>query len=386
MKDDTARYERLLKRYQAGDLSRRSFLSLLGSAGLAAGVVGGPLGFISRKALAEEAVSSVRYDGWGGVVSKAFEKYAFTPFTDKTGIKVISGTFSGADEFLTQVKAASPGSYDIFHASGVFDYARYTNLGLGSKLDESRIPNLKLVMSALEAPLRKVSGGSLSAVPYDYGSTGIGYNTDKISEDEIKEKGAKILIDAKYKGKIGAWSDWRTRMWYGALTSDQDPNDIKDTEAAWDAVRKNRDLLLKYWSSGAELMNLLGNEEIWLTEAWSGRVAALQKQGHPIGFYNPPQVFSWQECLFVIKGSPMKACEELLNFMLKPEVQIAVAQGQSYAPALDPTKYDLPQDIQDLPTFDPTGTLKGFTFADPAYWNGHEQEWSQKFEHIKSGF
>lgn len=39
--DDTKRYERLLERYRNGDLERRSFLGLLGCAGLAAGVVGG---------------------------------------------------------------------------------------------------------------------------------------------------------------------------------------------------------------------------------------------------------------------------------------------------------------------------------------------------------
>lgn len=384
MKDDTARYEKLYQRYREGGLSRRSFLRLLGVAGGAAGMVGGPFGVMTRDAWAE--VKQVRFDGWGGVVSKAFEKYAFKPFTQKTGIDVTSGTFSSGDEFLTRVKASSPGDYNIFHASGVFDYARYVNLGWGTTLDESKIPNLKLAMTALEAPLRKLSDGKLSAVPYDYGSTGIGYNKNHISEDEIKKKGAKILIDSKYKKKIGGWSDWRTRVWYGALQTDQDPNDIKDMDAVWDALRKNRDLVLKYWHSGAELMSLLANEEIWVTEAWSGRVAALQKEGHPIGFYNPPHVFSWQECMFVLKGSPMSTCEELLNFMLKPEVQIKVAEGQSYAPALDPTKWDLPEDIRNLPTFDPTGTLKGYTFADPNYWNGHEQAWSRKFEQIKAGF
>ncbi len=384
MKDDTARYDNLYKRYREGGLSRRSFLRLLGVAGAAAGVVGGPFGYMTRDAWAE--VKQVRFDGWGGVVSKAFEKHAFKPFTDKTGIDVISGTFSSGDEFLTRVKASSQGDYNIFHASGVFDYARYVNLGWNSVLDESRIPNLKLVMTALEAPLRRLSDGKLSAVPYDYGSTGIGYNKNRISEDEIKEKGAKILIDAKYKKKIGAWSDWRTRVWYGAMQTGQDPNDIKDMDAVWDALRKNRDLVLKYWHSGAELMSLLANEEIWVTEAWSGRVAALQKEGHPIGFYNPPDVFSWQECMFVLKGSPMEACEELLDFMLKPEVQIEVAKAQSYAPALDPTKWDLPEEVRNVPTFDPTGTLKGYTFADPKYWNGNQQAWSRKFEQIKAGF
>jgi len=338
----------------------------------------------ARQALA--AVDQVRFDGWGGVVSEAFQKYAFTPFTEKTGIKVIDGTFGGGDEYLSRVKASQPGEYNIAHLSGVFDYVRYTNLGLGSTLDESKIPNLEHVIPKLTEVFRKVSDGKLSCVPYDYGTTGIAYNRKYISDEEVKEKGARILIDEKYKKKIGGWSDWRTRIWYASLQTDQDPNNATDMDAVWDAVRTNRDLLLKYWSSGAELMSLLAEEEIYVTEGWSGRIYALQEQGHDIGYMDPPNGFGWQECLFVIKGSPMGACEELLNFMLAPETSIAVAEGQNYPPALDPKKVDLGSKIPKLPAFDPTGTLSGLTFADPAYWNGHEQAWSKKFSQVQKGY
>ena len=101
---------------------------------------------------------------------------------------------------------------------------------------------------------------------------------------------------------------------------------------------------------------------------------------------DPPNGFGWQECMFVIKGSPLEACEELLNFMLAPETAIAVAEGQNYPPALDPNKVDLGDKIPTLPAFDPTGTLDGLTFADPEYWNGHEQEWSKTFGRVQKGY
>jgi spermidine/putrescine transport system substrate-binding protein len=172
----------------------------------------------------------------------------------------------------------------------------------------------------------------------------------------------------------------------GALQTNQDPNDIKDIDAVWDAVRTHRDLALKYWTSGAELMSLLAEEEIYVTEGWSGRIYALQEQGHDIGYMDPPNGFGWQECLFVLKGSPMEACEELLNFMLDPATSIAVAEGQNYPPALDPQKVDLGKKIPTLPAFDPTGTLSGLTFADPGYWNGNEQDWSKTFGRVQKGY
>ncbi len=379
--DDTTRYTRLLERYRNGDLSRRSFLGLIGAAGAAYGLQTP----FARLAQAQD-VTQVRFDGWGGVVSEAFRRHAFDPYTEATGVRVVDGTFAGADEYLAQVRASSPGEFNIAHLSGVFDYARYVNFGLDVELNIDNIPNMGLVMDALTSAYRRITPDHLSAVPYNYGTTGLAYNRAHISDEEMREKGARILIDPAYEGRIGGWGEWRTRIWYGALQTDQDPNDIQDMEAVWDAIRQHRDLALKYWGSGAELMSLLAEEEIVVTEAWSGRIAALQEQGHDIGYYDPPNGFGWQECLFVLRGSPVEACEELLDFMLAPETSIAVAEGQNYPPALDPTQIDLGEKIPTLPAFDPTGTLSGLTFADPAYWNGNEAEWSETWSRVQRGF
>src|SRR6056297_548375 len=363
--DNTTRYERLRERYMNGDIDRRGFLGLIGAAGLAYGVQT-PFAKFAHA----QTVSQVRFDGWGGVVSEAFREHAFDPYTAKTGIEVVDGTFGGGDEYLSRVKASQEGEYNIAHLSGVFDYARYHNLGLSTVLNEDNIPNLQYVIPKLVDVFRNVTDGKLSCVPYDYGTTGLAYNRKYISDEEMQEKGAKILIDEAHKGKIAGWGDWRTRMWYAALQTGQNPNSIEDVDAAWDAVRAHRDLSLKYWGSGAELMSLLAEEEIHVTEGWSGRIYALQEQGHDIGYMDPPNGFGWQECMFVIKGSPLEACEELLNFMLAPETPIAVAEGQNYPPALDPNKVDLGDKIPTLPAFD---------------WNGTEQEWAETFGRIDMG-
>jgi spermidine/putrescine transport system substrate-binding protein len=379
--DNTKRYHRLRERYRNGDLDRRTFLGLIGAAGVAYGLHT-PFAGLARA----QDVSQVRFDGWGGVVSEAFRRHAFDPYTEATGITVIDSTFAGADEYLAQVRASQEGEYNIAHLSGAFDYARYHNFGLTSELNLDNIPNMQFVMPRLTEVYYSITPDALSAVPYNYGTTGLAYNRSVISDEEMREKGAGILIDPEYEGRIGGWGEWRTRIWYGALQTGQDPNNIEDMEAVWDAIRTHRDLALKYWASGAELMSLLAEEEIVVTEGWSGRIAALQEQGHDIGYYDPPNGYGWEECLFVIRGSPIEACEELLNFMLDPETSIAVAEGQNYPPALDPTKVDLGEKVPTLPAFDPTGTLAGLTFAVPEYWNGNEAEWSEMFGRVQRGF
>ncbi len=377
--------DRVYDAYKSGRLSRRHFLKYLAMAGASLGLVGSPFASAVTNAFAAE---SIRFDGWGGSTSEAFRKYAFKPFTEATGIKVIEGEFGDMNSYLTRVKASYPpgGEFNIAHLSAVFDYARYAELGFATVLDETKIPNLSNVMESMIKPLRDITKGTLSAVPYDLGQTGIAYNTNKISKEKAEKLGVALLWDKELQGKLGSWEgDFRTNMWYAALHTGQSPNNMTDLKAIWAALREQRDLMKKYWSSGAELMSLLANEEIYATVAWSGRVAALQQEGHPIGYLSPKGTYSWMEYLFVLKGTDLEVAQKLLNFMLEPAAAIAVAEGQNYPPSLDPTKVTLTDKIKAMPAFDPTGKLDGYLFADPAYWNANQLEWTEQWDRIKAG-
>ncbi|WP_442581704.1 extracellular solute-binding protein [Mesorhizobium sp. ASY16-5R] len=374
----TRRLEGLVERHGNGDLSRRHFLGLTAAAAAAAGV---SMPWIGR-ALA--AATEVRFDGWGGVVQEAIDKFAFQPYTAKTGLKVVQGTFGDENEIITKIKTAKEGDYQVIHSSGVNYYIKYVQAGWNSEINEANIPNMANVLTAMIEPFRKITP-KLSAIPYDYGTTGIAYNTTVISPEEAKEKGASLLADAKYAGKVGGYADMTTRVWYAALATGQDPNKITDMDAVWAKVRETRDLAKKFWSSGAELMDLLTKGEIVVTDAWSGRVAALQQQGQPIGYLDPAGSYAWMEDMLVLKGSPMAECEELINFMLDPATSIAVAEGQNYPPSLDPTKVKLTDKIAKLPAFDPTGEMKALTFADPVYWADNEDAWTKQWDRISKG-
>ncbi|NNF99945.1 MAG: extracellular solute-binding protein [Desulfobacteraceae bacterium] len=377
--------DRVYDAYKNGRLNRRHFLKYLGLAGASLGLVGVPFGGAVRDAW---AAKSIRFDGWGGSVSDAFREHAFKPFTTATGIKVIDGEFGDMNSYLTRVKASYPpgGEFNIAHLSAVFDYARYADLGFASVLDESKIPNLKNVMVSMIKPLREITKGTLSAVPYDLGQTGIAYNTKHISKAKAEELGTSLLWYKSLKGKLGSWGgDFRTNMWYAALHTGQSPNNMTDLKAVWAALREQRGLMKKYWNSGAELMSLLANGEIYATVAWSGRVAALQQEGHPIGYLSPKGTYSWMEYLFVLKGTDLEVAQKLLNFMLEPAAAIAVAEGQNYPPSLDPSKVELTEKIKKMPAFDATGKLDGYLFANPEYWNANQVEWTEKWDRIKAG-
>jgi len=374
----TKRLERLLDRYRNGGLDRRTFLGLTAAAAASVGLS------TRWSGAALAATSEVRFDGWGGVVQEAIDKYAFQPYTAKTGRKVVQGTFDDENVVLTKIKSANPGDFHIIHSSGVEYYKKYIDGGYTSEINEANIPNMVNVMAAMIEPFRKMTP-KLSCVPYDYGTTGIAYNTKVISKEEAEEKGAMLLVDPKYSGKIGAYGDMVTRVWYASLQTGQDPNAATDMDAVWAKVREARDMTKKYWGSGAELMDLLAKEEIVVTEAWSGRIAALQQQGAPVAYHDPKGSYAWMEDMLILKGAPMAECEELVNFMLDPATAIAVAEGQNYPPSLDPKKVKLTDKIAALPAFDPTGEMKALTFADPNYWAANSDAWTKEWNRIANG-
>jgi spermidine/putrescine transport system substrate-binding protein len=383
--DSTKRYDQLRERMGNGDIDRRSFMSLLGAAGITVGLSGGIMTTLATQARA--AGTSLNFEGWGGVVSEALRKNAFDPYEAATGNKVIDATFGGESEVLTKIKAAgNADGHNMLHSSGVSWYKRWTDAGYGVKLNEANIPNMANVMTSIIKPFRDITPDGLSAVPYDYGTTGIAYNTKYVTKEEADALGANLLLKKELKGKIGGWGgDWANRAWYGALQSNQDPNDIQDWDAVWEKAREHRGLVLKYWSSGAELMDLLSKEEIYVTEAWSGRVAALQAQGFPIAYMDPKNGLAWMESMFVLKGSPMAESEELLNFMLDPATAIAVAEGQKYPSSLDPTKVAMTDMIKALPAYDGTGKLSSLVFRDPVKWTAVEKEQTKQWNRVSKG-
>ncbi|TXH34155.1 MAG: extracellular solute-binding protein [Rhodospirillaceae bacterium] len=379
---DSKKYERLLEAYESGDIDRRSLLRIIGAAAAVVGVAGGPLGKLTKSAMA--AAQSIRFDGWGGIVSEAFHNNAFPPYTEKTGVKVVEGEFGDTDEFLSLVKASQPGEYNVFLVSGVYDYFRFCQAGFASQINESNIPNLKNVLEPTLVAFRNESEGKLSAVPFDYGVTGLAYNRKYISDDEAKSKGVKLLWDEKYKGKMAGYDSFQTRPWMAALYLGQDPQDPSDIKAIWDACRKQRELVVKYWSSGQEFIDLFAKEEIVLSDGWSGRVASLQNSGQDIGFLSTVG-FAWLEGLYVLKGSPMEEAEQLLNFCIEPKVAIAIAEGQFYPTSLDPTKVPMPDSVKKLPGYDDTGKFEGYVWEKAKFWYDHQDEFKKEWSRISKG-
>jgi len=381
--------ERLLTRYRNGDIDRRTFLRVLGVSTAAAGVGLMPMG---RKALAAgDLAKSIRFDSWGGVVQEAEHDKGLAPFEKEFGVKVIEGTFDDGDKLIASVRASFPpgGEYNVWHHGGIFQYYLVQKLGLAEYLREENVPNLKSVLDSLMKAHRAVDlegKGRISAAPYDYGATFVGYNTDEVPKEDVES--IAVLWNPKYKGRIAVRDKWQTRIWFAAYYTGQDPNNITDEQAIWDALKEQLPLVKKMWTSGAESMQLLAEKEVVVEDIWSGRCQRLMDDGHPVHYAFPKEgVFGWMEGLQVFKGSPLSTAETLINFLLKPDVAIAVSEAQRYPPSLDPTRISesFPKSVTGLVDYDPTGKVDKYRWEYPPFWEKHLDDWAEKWEIIKSG-
>jgi len=99
-------------------------------------------------------------------------------FERKTGIRVAYDVFD-SNELLEAKLLAGESGYDVVVPSLSF-LGRQIQAGVFQPLDPSKIPNLANLDPQMMAHIAQQDPGNKYAVPYLWGTTGIGYNVDKI--------------------------------------------------------------------------------------------------------------------------------------------------------------------------------------------------------------
>ena len=99
-------------------------------------------------------------------------------FTKETGIKVVYDVYD-SNEVLEAKLLAGKSGYDVVVPSNSF-LAKQIKAGVYQKLDKSKLPNWKNLNKDLMHTLEVSDPGNEHAIPYMWGTIGIGYNPDKV--------------------------------------------------------------------------------------------------------------------------------------------------------------------------------------------------------------
>jgi spermidine/putrescine transport system substrate-binding protein len=378
MMDIRKTYEALAQRHGDGDLDRRGFLAGIGRMAAACGMVGlAPLASCSDG----PSGPSVRFDGFGGVAQSALSDKVFRPFSLTSGVAVRQGSYANSDELLTKIQAEGLENFNYWDCGSEFEAKRFLDYGYLESLDESRIPALANLMPKTLESYRLGEAG-LVAVPTTLTGVLVAYNTDRVDGAEVRAQGSNILLNPAYRQGLAGEDNWIKRIWYAAVQSGQDPNDIQDMSLIWDKIRESRDVVFKYWATGAEQMQLLASGNAILSDAWIMRVHALKRQGLPIEGYQPPGFYIGVSAVGALKGAPMDPFYEMMDILLRPSVLNAISIARGTPPALDASRFEVPDEIRSMPGFDATGQLAGVRIMDPTYWTTNARAWSAEYRRV----
>ena len=200
-----------------------------------------------------------------------------------------------------------------------YQLSRLQQQGFLRALQEARLPNIKN-LSAKFPPWRARSerGGECFAVPYLWGTTGIGYDSDKV--DAPTSWGA--LFQVKYAGRISVIDSMGDVFDQALLAEGMDIN-TTDKEAlrtrVFPRLQEQKKILRAYDSNPARA---LVSGETWIAQIDSGDLMRARKDKPSLRYVIPTEGAAlWVDYLAVPTASGQsELAHAFLDFMLDPEI------------------------------------------------------------------
>ncbi|WP_165215443.1 polyamine ABC transporter substrate-binding protein [Affinirhizobium pseudoryzae] len=289
---------------------------------------------VSTAALAQERV--VHVYNWSDYIDESL----LEEFTKETGIKVVYDVFDSNELLETKLLAGGSG-YDVVVPTGPF-LARQIKAGVFQKLDKSKLPNLTNLWPVVSERLAKYDPGNEYAVNYLWGTTGIGYNVDKVKAalGDVPVDSWDVLFKPENAAKLKSCginildaSDETFAIGMNYIGKDPDSKVAADLEAGgavYKAIRPN----VKTFNASAYI-NDLANGDICITIGWSGDIlqaksrAEEAKNGVNVNYVIPKEgTYMWFDNLAIPADAKNVAeAHAFINFLMKPEV---IAKASNY--------------------------------------------------------
>ena len=244
------------------------------------------------------------------------------------------------DEMLLQTDGKG---YDVIVASGSA-VPQYITQNWLVPLDSVNIPNLKHIDPKWRNAHPQIKG---YIVPYLWGTVGIAYRKDLISDDITSWK--QLFQPKEYlRKKIVMINDSRDTISHAlkALGYSLNSNDPKQHEEAEQLLMAQKPFVKEYSYIALDEESALVKGDILMTMIYNGDALTV-KDHHPAITYVVPKEGSmlWVDCLVVMKTSKNKALAmEFINFLNEPKNAARLAEYLYYATPNTAAEKLLPQE------------------------------------------
>jgi spermidine/putrescine-binding protein len=255
-------------------------------------------------------------DGTPGTIS-AFEQ--------ETGIKVTYDTYDSNDVLLQKMESGGTG-FDLIVPTDSY-IPRLKENGLVQPLNLALIPNLENVDQRFRDA--EYDPGNEFSVPWQWGTTGLGFDPTKITDGEVTDWDAFDF--ASVKGKATYLNEARDAFGMALIALGKDPNttngDDLDEAEQWLIDKKKN---LKSISSNYKTQ--LESGEIVLAQAYSGDVFQAQVNNDKLEYAIPSSgAFQWVDVMMIpADAKHPKNAHLFMNYILTPEAGAALTNFTYY--------------------------------------------------------
>ena len=284
-------------------------------------------------------------------VVRIYNWFDYTPqstldsFRQSTGMRATLDTFDSNEVLEARLMSGRSG-YDVVVPSDSF-LAKQLQAGAFQKLDKSLLPNLGNLNEDLLRALQGNDPGNQYAIPYMWGTNGIGFNVDKVREvlgEDAPVDSWSLVFEPENMQKLAecgvAFLDSPSEIMPGALhylgldPNSTNPDDYARAEQMMLAIQP----YVRYFHS-SRFLNDLANGDICVAVAWSGTIlqadARATEAGNGVNIeYRIPREGTqvWFDLMAIPNDAPNVAgAHAFINHILKPDVVAAISNEVGYA-------------------------------------------------------
>ncbi len=358
----------------------------LAAAGALTGVAASPI-----PAQAQSPGGTLNIYNWNDYI----DEETLRRFEAETGIKVRYDVYDANETLDAKLRAGHSG-YDLVVPTAAPFLALQVKAGLYRPLDKAKLKDYGNLDPEVMRQLAANDPGNAHAVPWMWGTTGIGYNSVAIPKlmPDAPVNSLKMVFDpavvAKFQRCGVVILDSPVDVIPAALSylgRDPDSKKKEDLDAATDALMKIRPFVRKWHSS--EYINDLANGDACLAFGFSGdikqaaRRAAEAHKDYKV-VYSIPQEGSqiWIDA-WAIPGDAehVEAAQRFLDFTLRPEIAALNSNKIGYANAVPASRPLINPAVRDDPTIYPPDDVRRrlYTLSAPdrAYERLRTRAWTR---------
>ncbi len=298
-------------------------------------------------------------------------------FEAETGIDVTYDVFDSNEVLEGKLLAGNTG-YDLVIPTGAF-LERQIMAGVFQPLDRSQLSNYGNLDTDILDRVAAHDADNTHAIPYLWGTTGIGFNTAMIEERmaEAPVNSWDLIFKPEIVSKFADCGvtvlDAPTELLSIALKYlGHDPRSttgegLDEAEALLTEIRP----YLKYFHS-SQYINDLANGDICIAVGWSGDViqaadrAAEADNGVEIAYTIPNEgTVIWFDLFAIPSDAPNVAeAHQFLDYLMRPEVIAEITNYVSYANGNEASQPFIDEEVLSDPTIYPPAEVVANLFAD----------------------